>query len=326
MRDAGQSDIETVTLGFTEFKNSAADEFPLASEVAKVYGTTHAQRFVSQNEFDGDFPRIFAAMDQPSIDGINTWFVSKAAHELGLKVVVSGLGGDELFGGYPSFSQVPRLASIMRRPGALPFLPRATRRVASAFLAVRPRLSQKWAGVLEYGGSVEGAYLLRRGLFMPWELPSVMGKEMAREGLRQLDPLGWLSGKLQPRPGSDFGKLAVLELTAYMGNQLLRDSDWASMAHSLELRTPLVDSVVLRDVAPHVIAMARDRINCKQLLAAAPKRPLPEAVTSRAKTGLSTPIAVWLRSAIDRNAGHSSQRVARAISETSAILSPAGSR
>ncbi len=319
MRDAGQGDIKTVTLGFEEFKNSAADETTLAREVARVYGASHAERFVSQTEFEEDFPRILAAMDQPSIDGINTWFVSKAAHELGLKVAISGLGGDELFGGYPSFSQVPRLASKLRLPGALPLIPQAFRRVASALLSIKPGLNQKWAGLLEYGRSIEGAYLLRRGLLMPWELPSLMGKDMAEEGLRQLEPLDWLSSMLQPRPASDFGKVATLESTVYMRNQLLRDSDWASMAHSLELRTPLVDSVLLKGVAPHAIAMARTGTNCKQLLAAAPRRPLPAAVVSRAKTGFSTPIGLWLRKAITTNSGHSSRRVARAVSEGAAV-------
>ena len=90
---------------------TADDEAPLAAEVARTYGTRHTTRSVTESEFEADLPRILEAMDQPSIDGINTWFVSKAAHELGLKVAVSGLGGDELFGGYPSFREVPAVDS-----------------------------------------------------------------------------------------------------------------------------------------------------------------------------------------------------------------------
>ena len=101
-------DIQTVTLAFAEFRGDAADEAPLAEEVARVYGTRHTTRLVGEAEFRADLPRILDAMDQPSIDGINTWFVSKAARELGLKVAISGLGGDELFGGYPSFRDIPR--------------------------------------------------------------------------------------------------------------------------------------------------------------------------------------------------------------------------
>ena len=113
MRDAGQNDIQTVTLAFEEFRGQADDEAPLAEEVARTYGTRHTTRVVTESEFQTDLPRILEAMDQPSIDGINTWFVSKAAKELGLKVAVSGLGGDELFGGYPSFHDIPKWTDLM---------------------------------------------------------------------------------------------------------------------------------------------------------------------------------------------------------------------
>ena len=96
MRDSGQSDIQTVTLTFEEFRGTSADEAPLAEQLAKRYGTRHTTRVVTQKEFHEDLPYILEAMDQPSIDGINTWFVCKAARDLGLKVAISGLGGDEL--------------------------------------------------------------------------------------------------------------------------------------------------------------------------------------------------------------------------------------
>ena len=94
MRDAGQRDIRTVTLAFEEFRGTSSDEAPLAGVVAKHYGTHHTTRWVGSAEFHRDLPQIIEAMDQPSIDGINTWFVTKAAHEHGLKVAISGVGGD----------------------------------------------------------------------------------------------------------------------------------------------------------------------------------------------------------------------------------------
>src|SRR5262249_3123554 len=97
MRDAGQQDIQTVTLAFEEFRDKHEDEAPLAGEIAARYGTRHTTRVVTEQEFGEDLPKILTAMDQPTIDGLNTWFVSKAARELGLKVAISGLGGDELF-------------------------------------------------------------------------------------------------------------------------------------------------------------------------------------------------------------------------------------
>src|SRR5215469_16902223 len=187
MRDAGQQDIQTVTLGFAEFRGRAEDEAPLAQEVARHYGTRHTTRVVTKSEFVADLPRILEVMDQPSIDGINTWFVSKAAHELGLKVAISGLGGDELFGGYPSFREVPLCVRALTIPGRIPALGDLTRWLLTRDFS--PSLNPKAAGLLKYGGSYAGAYFLRRGLFMPWEVEALIGAEITRLGLRRLNPI-----------------------------------------------------------------------------------------------------------------------------------------
>ena len=106
-------------------------------------------------------------------------------------------------------------------------------------------LSPKFAGLLEYGGSYPGAYLLRRGLFMPWEITDLLPVEFAMEGLRRLGPTEHIASSLQPDPGSSFARVATLKSSLYMQNQLLRDADWASMAHSLEVRVPLVEFLVV---------------------------------------------------------------------------------
>jgi asparagine synthase (glutamine-hydrolysing) len=186
MRDAGQTDITTVTLAFDEFAGRHDDEAPLAAEVARHYGTLHHKRVVTEREFHEDLPRIMEAMDQPSIDGLNTWFVSKAARELGLKVAISGLGGDELFGGYPSFRDIPRWHRFLAAPSRVPLLGDVALLALTAGRHLLPGLNPKSAGFLKYGGSYAGGYLLRRGLFMPWELHAVMGPERALEGLQRL--------------------------------------------------------------------------------------------------------------------------------------------
>src|SRR5450631_3504616 len=132
MRDAGQSNIRAITLAFEEFAGSHEDEAPLAARVARHYGASHVVRRVGKKEFDDDLPAIFDAMDQPSIDGVNTWFVSKAAKEAGLKVALSGLGGDELLAGYPSFSQIPAWVRWLRIPAAVPGLGVSARRIGAA--------------------------------------------------------------------------------------------------------------------------------------------------------------------------------------------------
>jgi asparagine synthase (glutamine-hydrolysing) len=295
MRDAGQQDIQTVTLTFSEFQGQAGDEAPLAVDVARLYGSRHTTRLVTEGEFRADLPRILGAMDQPSIDGINTWFVSKAARELGLKVAVSGLGGDELFGGYPSFRDIPRWVALCALPSQVPLLGKTAR------MALRPLTSSlgwnpKSAGMLELGGSYAGAYLLRRGLFMPWELGDVLERDIVELGLRRLAPLQLVRQELGSRSLSPPAKVATLEASLYMRNQLLRDTDWASMAHGLEVRVPLVDSVLLRRIAAVTGTAPLSHANgLKAHLARSPSTPLPARIVSRPKTGFATPIARWLQ-------------------------------
>jgi asparagine synthase (glutamine-hydrolysing) len=294
MRDAGQQDIQSVTLAFGEFRDRPEDEAPLAEEVARLYGTRHTTRTVTEAEFNADLPRILEAMDQPSIDGINTWFVAKAARELGLKVAISGLGGDELFGGYPSFRDIPRWVGLLAAPARMPLLGKAAR-IAAAPLVRALGGSPKAPGMLELGGSYEGAYLLRRGLFMPWELGQVLATDVVAAGLRRLSPLRLIAKALEPCPRAPHARVAVLETSLYMRNQLLRDADWASMAHSLEVRTPLVDGPLLSRFAHHA---GRPPVAAgKQLLGEIPHRPLPAGIMRRPKSGFAVPIEIWMRSA-----------------------------
>lgn len=284
--------LQTVTLRFEEYAGTAKDEAPLAQVVANAYGTTHRTSTLSRAEFRAELPRALEAMDQPSFDGLNSYFVCKAAAELGWKVALSGTGGDELFGGYSSFRIIPR---FVRAFGAFKYMPRA----ASAFTQLHGRVikdpvrfSPKTAYTLKYCTSYEGAYLMKRGLFLPEEVASVIGEEMAREGLQRLGILDRIREAITPDPGTPFARVAALESTLLMRNQLLRDIDWASMAHSLEVRVPLVDAFLLRQVAPAVFSTSKR--NGKELMARSPHRPLPDAIIKRKKTGFTVPIVDWL--------------------------------
>jgi len=267
----------TVTLRFEEFAGAPLDEAPLAERFARQIGSDHVTRLVTRDEFLADMPKLFDAMDQPTIDGTNTWFVSKAAAERGLKVAISGLGGDELFGSYPSFAALPRIVRAARLPFA-------------ASVAGRLGRSPKAKAAARFGGTWEGAYLLKRGLFLPDDLPALMGAEAAREGLERLSMLEHIAGAIEPDPGTAFGRVAALEASLYMRNQLLRDTDWASMAHSLEVRTPLVDATLLRQIAPLLMV---EKSRCKQHFAKSPRNPLPDWLSGRQKTGFSVPLAEW---------------------------------
>jgi len=283
----------SVTLSFDEFRSTPSDEAPLARAVAHQYGSEHHVRLVTQREFVADLPAILRDMDQPSIDGINTWYVCKATAELGLKVAISGVGGDELLAGYDTFRRIPWLATATRAATRVPGVERAFDVAANAIGRFRP-VGPKLSAIPRYGKTIGGSYLLTRGLFLAHELSSLMGAERAEQGLAQLDLLGQLDGLIDPHDSDPVAHVAALESTFYLRNQLLRDSDWASMAHSIELRTPLVDVVLLQRLAS--MGPPQPGVD-KDLLAQAPARPLPDSLRRRRKTGFGTPVARWLDAA-----------------------------
>ena len=318
MRDAGQTRIRTLTLAFDAFEGAPMDESALAETCAARYGASHTTRRVTQAEFADDLPHILAAMDQPSIDGVNTWFVAKAAHELGLKVALSGLGGDELLAGYPSFRDLPRWR---RQFGLFARIPAAGGLAAAMIRAFAPGMARdnpKSLGMVRYGGEWAGSYMLRRAVRLPEELSAVMGPDAAREGLKRLAPLQRLRDVLVPDPGSDVGRVAALESACYMRNQLLRDADWAGMAHSLEIRTPLVDYVLLQELAPYMPQMTAGA--GKHALAQAPSTPLPAEIADHPKRGFAVPISAWTRGeAAEPHRLDSRRWASRVLSEALAI-------
>ena len=290
MIEAGAQALEGVTLAYDEFSGRPEDEAPVAARIAAHYGIRHHIRRVTRSEFEGDLPRILDAMDQPSIDGINTWYASKAVAERGLKVVVSGVGGDELFQGYASFRELPRLVSARRAIGWIPGAARVLRWAAD--LRSGRSENHRWHHLPEWSRSIAGAWWLRRSLYSPEDLVGLMGEDAAHEALRDFDVedvIGRMCGALASDPRLALGQI---ESTTYLRNQLLRDSDWASMDHSVELRTPLVDAWMLERLRPILGRFAR--FPGKRLLAEAPSRPLPREVMLRPKSGFGIPVGQWL--------------------------------
>ena len=299
--------LHTLTMGFREYEGTAQDECPLAEQMARECSTIHVTQRVSGKDFAGDLDNFMAAMDQPSIDGLNTYFVCKAARERGLKVALSGLGGDELLGGYDSFVQVPRSVGVV---GSLPFsraFGAIFRRFASPFLS--RFASPKYAGVLEYGGNYAGAYLLRRALFMPWEIERIISPEMAQAGLEELateSSLDRIAGRLR----TSKLKVAALEMIQYMRCQLLRDTDWAGMANSIEVRVPLVDFKLLCSLAS--LIAGRPDLQKRDIIETSGIK-LPEQVLRRPKTGFSVPVRQWLGGSALRGSGASSRAWSRVV-------------
>jgi asparagine synthase (glutamine-hydrolysing) len=286
--------VEGITVGFDEFSAKQEDEVPIAAALATHYGLPHHVRRISREEFEADVPLILDAMDQPSIDGVNTWFAAKAAAERGYKVVLSGVGGDELFYGYSLMRELPRSAMHGRAIAAVPG-GRALMKAACGLLANGNR-HPKLKGIPEFMGSLEGVYFLKRCLFLPQELPLLMGEESAREGLERLG--GLPPGMTAANAVTGAAGICLLDSTHYLRNQLLHDSDWASMAHSLELRTPLVDATLLhalRSVHTGFVGGVG-----KRMLGQSPQSPLPQQIIDRPKTGFGVPMTDWLAAATGR--------------------------
>jgi asparagine synthase (glutamine-hydrolysing) len=279
----------TLTVRFESFVGTADDEGPAAAALAAHLGCRHVEHLVRRDELLDLWPSVLSVMDQPSIDGFNTYLVSRVAASQGLKVVLSGVGGDELFGGYPSFHDVPRWSALRRRLPDLGLLRRAWRPVTRV-LGAPPKL----AGWYDLAATLPGAYLLRRGLFLPEEIERLLPEPMAREGLQAYAPLADAERALSSLtdPSDGFAAVHLMESTLYLRNQLLRDSDWASMAHSVELRAPFVDTRLRETVAAAGYEPARS--GGKRAVAAQVAGGLPAATLERPKTGFRVPVHTWL--------------------------------
>jgi len=286
--ESSNRSLKAITMAFPEYRDTEMDEAPAARTIAQYYNAEHRVPQVDPKNFQDELPSMLKAMDQPTIDGINTYCVSKVASGMGVKVALSGLGGDEIFGGYPSFQSIPMSVRKLHafRPNS--GFGKGFRWVSAPI--IKRFTSVKYAGLFEYGGSYAGAYLLRRGLFMPWELPRLLDPDMVRDGWNELQTLAALNETIRGID-SDHCTVAALEMTWYMRNQLLRDADWAGMAHSLEIRVPLVDIQLLRDLAP---LMWTDRPPTKRDAARSLSKPLPESIVNRPKTGFNVPVREWL--------------------------------
>jgi asparagine synthase (glutamine-hydrolysing) len=291
MVECGARQLTGVTIAYEEFRGTHDDEAPIAARIARHYGIDHVVRRVTRSEFEADLPTIMAAMDQPSIDGINTWYASKAVAETGLKVAVSGVGGDELFLGYDGFRQIPPLVAAARAAGRIPG-GIALAKLLSSIQAARTG-NLRWRHAPQWLQSIGGGWWLRRSTCAPEELPELMGRHL--ESLQPAigTPEDWLAAMVGRLPDNSFLALSQIESMTYLRNQLLRDSDWASMAHGVELRTPLVDAHLLKHLAP-LLGQFRKFPN-KTLLALAPTKPLPKEIITRKKTGFSIPVKTWIK-------------------------------
>jgi asparagine synthase (glutamine-hydrolysing) len=233
---------------------------------------------LSENDFHQYLPTILQAMDQPSCDGINTWFISKSAKDYGLKAVLSGLGADELYGGYPSFSRIYPTLKLEHLPDKL-------------LNAWKYSSSKKMRRLsyLSLGGTV-GKYLFLRGQFIPVEIAKQLdASEEEIISILKEEPYINNINHMDPR-----NQASWMEVNLYMRNQLLRDSDVMSMAHGIEIRIPFLDKEFL-DLSFHLNSTAKySGERRKQLLIDSFKDIIPEAVWKRPKMGFTFPFYKWM--------------------------------
>lgn len=277
--------IHTITLGFEDYAKTPLDECPFAKCVADHYQLPWHVSMIDKQDFQIHFDAAIDAMDQPSIDGINTYFVSRAAAELGFKVVLSGLGADELLAGYSDFKRIPayhkRLALCKWLPGSRSLLARLTRRYLPDHLA-------KATALFQQPSDIPALYQILRSVFMPWEIGTYLPDTLLKDAWQTLNLHNAMQASCERLPHQT-AKIQALQTQWYMRNQLLRDSDWASMAWSLECRVPFVDIELFRSVA----RLSKHWQVNKNLMLEIPSKPMPNIIKQRKKSGFNIPVASW---------------------------------
>jgi asparagine synthase (glutamine-hydrolysing) len=295
MRRVGNVAPLTLTVTFEEVEFNEAEA---ARKTAEAFGTQHLEVPITDEDFLKEIPRILEAMDQPTADGVNTYFVSKAAHEAGLTVVLSGLGGDEIFLGYNHYHKLLRAEFALRYLSKTPLALRDA--LVSCVLAGGARRGDKWRrlGFLRQSLLDEGLYLLFRGFFAAERVCDLLDMD-EQEVHRILEyQFATILSRFDRRDW-DMNRINFLELRRYLHDQLLRDSDVFSMAHSLELRVPYLDHVLVEECSQirHSEKVAPG-VN-KPLLLKAAGHPVLQEVAQRQKSGFTFPFARWIR----QNAG-----------------------
>ncbi|MCO5168006.1 MAG: asparagine synthase (glutamine-hydrolyzing) [Planctomycetes bacterium] len=264
--------IRAFTFGFAE---AGFDESVAAARIAARCGAVHTRVVLDAAEVAREVPRALDAMDLPTADGVNTFVIAGAAARAGVKVALSGLGGDELFGGYPSFRLVPGAARWSPLLGRLP-------RRALALAGGGGGRGARAAALMRPGASLAERYEQVRALWSDAELLDL--------GLEPSVPsASWAADEAEPA-----GAVSLLELSGYMRNTLLRDADVMSMARSIELRVPLLDhELVQACLDARVAGPARGRP--KAALVELSRGLLPPDALARPKRGFALPMDAWMR-------------------------------
>ncbi len=271
-----QKNLHTLSIYFDEENYS---EKKYQDIVVKKLNSNHHSYLLKEADFHKSFPAIIDAMDMSSCDGINTWFISKYAAAEGLKAVLSGVGADELFGGYPSFNRIGKALLLQK-------LPKASLQVFG--LDMNKKLSR--LSYLNIEG-IRGVYLFLRGHFTPTQIAAQLGAyEKDIWQTLQTFPASPVLNNITTK-----NKASWMEFNMYMQDQLLRDADVMSMAHGVEIRVPFLDNEIIKPAFSIAENIKYKGTLPKQLLIDTFETILPREIWDRPKMGFSFPFAEWLR-------------------------------
>jgi asparagine synthase (glutamine-hydrolysing) len=290
MTRIGGAQLKTFSIGFDE---NAYSEAAAAAETANHLGTEHHATVLTGTQVARDLDGILAHLDHPTGDGINTYYVSQAARTGGVTVALSGLGGDELFGGYPSFRDLPRIARWLPIWRALPAW---LRRGVTSRLQDGDTRQRKLADFLHHARNLPELAALQRRVFDETSRRSLLNAEI-HGAADQAGPYHPELRALERELGGSgsFEVISAWELRGYMTDVLLRDSDMMSMRHSLELRVPFIDRPLIEWLWRQPARFKDDRAQPKSTLAAAVQDLLPPGLMTRRKRGFTLPFALWMK-------------------------------
>ncbi len=307
---SGGVDSSSIVALTREVRNNPPDTFSVAfgdpefceadysKRVAREFGCRHHQIDLTESKLLGDIPYALACMDQPTLDGVNTYVVSQAAKKAGITVALSGIGGDELFAGYSSFGSVPRMMKFQRYAGWL----RPVGKGIHALLGNQTNRMSKMVALAGHDYYGDQPYFLLRELFLPGTVHALMYSHSLQNGHRAgAWNLGELAGSV--RNLDAVNQVSVLEGSTYMTNTLLRDTDCMSMANSLEVRTPLLHHSLWEYVLPLAGRLKLDSRLPKPLLLRAAGQRLPEEIYLRRKMGFTLPFQRWMHNGLSAEIG-----------------------
>jgi asparagine synthase (glutamine-hydrolysing) len=295
-----KSPINTFTLAFEE---PEYDESAVARRVARALRTEHHEFILTEEDFIGRLDKALDSLDQPTFDGINSYYISSAIRAAGFKVALVGTGGDELFGGYTSFREIPTLLKCLRPLGLIP--PAIRRTLANAVSVVMSNTGAgefppqvRWAklpAMAEVKAQLLSHYQLAYALFTPDSQELLLGENVAGTLIDGLPPEMHARIATETHGRSLVSGIGVLEQRLFLGERLLRDTDAASMASSLEVRLPLTDSEIVSLVTRLPDKQRFHPLGSKLLLRKVALQSLDKALFERPKSGFVLPFDRWLR-------------------------------